>query len=88
MKVGWAIMALALGACGTHSGDNNTASATCRSRAYDDPTVKKLMIQNLSIAQTSPDSQFALTTALHKAYNACLGQKGIEVRGGVEPVRP
>jgi len=88
MKACWAIMALALGACGAHSGDNNSASATCQRRAYDDPTVKKLMIQNLSIAQINPDQQFALTTALHNAYNACLRQKGINVRGGVEPVRP
>lgn len=88
MKPCLAAMVLALGACGASSGNKNAADAACRSQAYDDPTVKQLMVQNLSIAQVNPDSQFALSNALHNAYNACLRQKGITVRGGVEAVRP
>jgi hypothetical protein len=76
-----------LAGCGSGS-PSDGPDAVCRRQAYDDPAVKQLTVENLGPESANPDVQFEYNKALHDATNACLRQKGIQVRGGVEPVRP
>ena len=77
------LLLLLLAGCGS-STSGETPEAICRRQAYDDPTVKRLTIQDMGLAATTPGANFDYTKALHDATNACLRQKGVQVRGGVE----
>jgi hypothetical protein len=84
------LLLLLLAGCGSNSPDDSP-DAVCRRQAYDDPTVKDLTIGSTNWVQQNPlkgQSQFEYNQALRDATDACLRQKGIQVRGGVEPVRP
>jgi hypothetical protein len=70
------------------SGPGDSPEAVCRRQAYDDPAVKHLTVENLGSSSADPDAQFEYYKALRDATQTCLRQKGIQVRGGVEPVRP
>jgi hypothetical protein len=82
----WLVL-LVLAGCGA-SNQGNSPEAECRRQAYDDPKVKQLTIENLGQSTADPQVQFNYNKALYDATNACLQQKGIQVRGGVEPVGP
>jgi len=69
-------------------GSGDSPEAVCRRQAYDDPKVKSLTIANLGASAPDPMADFQYNKALRDATNACLQQKGIAVRGGVEPVQP
>lgn len=73
--------------CASRAPDNSP-EAVCRHQAYDDPTVKRLLLQSLGEAAANAQQQFDYDMALRNATNACLRQKGVQVRGGVEPVGP
>jgi|ERR1700723_1099037 hypothetical protein len=77
---------LLLAGCGSGSQDNSP-EAQCRRAAYDDPTVKSLTVESLEATSINPDSDYQYSTALRAATQKCLQQKGVSVRGGVEPVR-
>ncbi|MGA2841090.1 MAG: hypothetical protein ABSG18_13055 [Steroidobacteraceae bacterium] len=79
-------LVLVLAGC-VSGGQANTPEAECRRQAYDDPTVKNLAIQNLGRSAPNPDTDFAYNKAFRDANQACLRQKGVLVRGGVESVR-
>ena len=84
------LMLFTLAGCAA-SGPGNSPEAMCRRQAYDDPAVKHLTIENLgslSADVDAQDAQFEYDKALRGATQTCLRQKGIQVRGGVEPVRP
>jgi hypothetical protein len=82
----WLVL-FVLAACGSgRSGDS--PEAVCRRQANDDPGVKHFAVENLGPASANPDVQYDYDKALRDATNACLRQKGIQVRGGVEQVRP
>jgi hypothetical protein len=84
---GICLVLVLLAGCGaSNSGD--TPEAVCRRQAYDDPTVKHLTVENLGASAPNPGADFDYNKALRDATDACLRQKGIQVRGGVEPVRP
>ncbi len=83
---GWLALAMLAGC--TMSSPNDSPEAVCRHQAYDDPKVKNLTVKYLGSAAASPDAAFEYNKALHDATDACLRQKGIQVQGGVEPVRP
>lgn len=85
-RCGVCLVVVVLAGCAS-SGSGDTAEAACQRKAYDDPTVKLLTIQNLGVAAAAdPSAQFEYRKALHDATDACLRQKGVQVRGGVEPV--
>ncbi len=81
----WPLVVILVG-CGW-GGQGNGPEAECRRQAYDDPAVKSLTIRRLAESAPNPDADFAYTQAMRNATQACLRQKGIQVRGGVEPVR-
>ena len=81
------LMLILLAGCGAgNSGDS--PEAVCRRQAYDDPTVKRLTIGYLGATGADPGADFDYNKALRDATDACLRKKGIQVRGGVESVRP
>jgi hypothetical protein len=82
------LLLLALAACGSFGTAGDSPEAVCRRQAYDDPTVKRLGIENLGASAPDPGLDFDYNLAMRKATDTCLRQKGITVRGGVEPVRP
>jgi hypothetical protein len=83
----WLLLVLLAGcSLGQPSGDS--PEAVCRRQAYDDPTVKRLIIEQMGMGGSNPQNQFDYEKALRDATDACLRKKGIAVRGGVEPVRP
>lgn len=82
----WPVL-LFLAGCGSGPQDNSP-QAVCRRQAYDDPTVKLLIVQGMQLPATNPQNQFDYNMALRKAIDACLRQRGLPVPGGVEPVRP
>jgi hypothetical protein len=87
----WLLLALVVPVAGCSSWSEpagNTPQAECRRQAYDDPTVKQLIIRGMGEGGASPQTQFDYEKALHDATVACLKKKGVTVRGGVEPVRP
>ena len=87
-RYGVLALVLAVAGCGWFAGNGgNTPEAQCQRQAYDDPAVKKLTVQGLNQAGVDQDADFAYTKALHDATDRCLQQKGVQVRGGVEPVR-
>jgi hypothetical protein len=79
-------LGLLLAGCGWGSQDNSP-EAQCRRQAYDDPTVKRLTLQSLEETSITPDSDYEYNKALRAATQACLQKKGVQVRGGVEPVQ-
>lgn len=81
------LLLLVLAGCGPNS-PNDSPEAACRRQAYDDPTVKHLTIERAEQSSLGAQAQFDYNKALRDATDACLRQKGIQVRGGVEPVRP
>jgi hypothetical protein len=83
----WLLLLHMLVGCASSAPDNSPA-AVCRRQAYDDPTVKRLLVQSLGESSANPQEQFDYNMALHNATDACLRQKGVQVRGGVEPVGP
>jgi len=85
MRRGVWLLLVPLAGCGWGASGTGP-DAVCERQAYDDPAVKNLMVPTR--AQTSSDHQYALTLALRNAKQACLRQRGIVVRGGVEPVKP
>jgi hypothetical protein len=86
-QVGACLVLVMLAGCSS-SGPADNPEAVCRRQAYDDPTVKSLTVKNLGISMLAPDAEFDYSKALHDATQTCLRQKGVQVRGGVEPVRP
>jgi hypothetical protein len=80
-------MLLILTGCAS-SGPGDAPEAVCRRQAYDDPTVKHLTIENLGASAADPGADFEYNKAVRDAIQVCLRQKGVQVRGGVEPVRP
>jgi len=82
----WLVLVMLAG-CAS-SGAGGSPEAVCRRQAYDDPIAKHLTIESLGMASANPQAQFDYNKALRDATQACLRQKGIQVRGGVEPVRP
>jgi len=82
----WLVL-LVLAACGSNS-PADSPDAVCRRQAYDDPAVKHLTIATLQNASPSGQVVSDYNQALRDATQACLRQKGIQVRGGVELVRP
>ena len=85
MRRGVRLLPVLLIGCATAS-PGDSPEAVCRRQAYDDPAVKNLMIVNTTAA--GPQTTFDLNLALREATQNCLRQKGVAVRGGVEPVRP
>lgn len=83
---GWLLL-LVLAGC-TSQPQGNDPAAECRRQAYDDPTVKRLGIEIMGQPGFDSETRFDYDQALRKATNTCLQQKGIAVRGGVEPVQP
>lgn len=72
------------GCTGYPKGDS--PQAECERQAYDDPSVKPLLIsQGLPV---TPDAAYTFKQALRAATDKCLRQRGIAVSGGVQPVRP
>ena len=69
-------------------GQDTSPEAACRRQAYDDPAVKHILVESLGDAAATAQGQFEYNLALHNATDACLRQKGVQVRGGVEPVQP
>jgi len=87
----WLLLAFTVSLAGCSSWfepTGNSPQAECRRQAYDDPTVKQLIIRGLGQSGANPQSQFDYEKALNDATVACLKKKGIAVRGGVEQVRP
>jgi hypothetical protein len=82
----WLMLFTLAGCAASRPGDS--PEAVCRRQAYDDPAVKRLTIENLGSSSADADAQFEYDKALRDATQTCLRQKGIQVRGGVEPVRP
>ena len=82
----WLLLCILAGCAPGNSGDS--PEAVCRRQAYDDPKVKQLTVEGMGQATANPQVQFDYRKALYDATNACLRQKGIQVRGGVEPVQP
>lgn len=82
----WLLLFVLAGCASGGSGDS--PEAVCRRQAYDDPKVKHLTIESLGQSSADPQAQFDYNKALRDATEACLRQKGIQVRGGVEPVQP
>jgi len=78
----WLLPLLLVGCASQSSGDS--PDAVCQRQAYDDPKVKHLM---MPASVPTVDHDFDLTLALREATQKCLVQKGVAVRGGVEPVR-
>jgi len=70
------------------SAPDGSPEAVCRRQAYDDPAVKRLLLLSLGESGANAQSQFDYNMALRNATDACLRQKGVQVRGGVEPVGP
>jgi hypothetical protein len=85
-QAAWLLL-LVLAGCGS-SAPGDSPDAVCRRQAYDDPAVKRLTIAGLQDSSPGGQTQFAYNLALRNATESCLRQKGIQVRGGVEPVRP
>ena len=72
------------GCTGYPKGDS--PEAECERQAYSDPSVKPLLI---TLGQpVTPDAEFAYKQALRAAEDKCLRQRGVQVTGGVQPVRP
>lgn len=65
---------------------DDSPQAVCRREAYNDPKVKTLTVQNLGWAAPDQSRLLAISNAERDATNKCLQDKGITVRGGVEPV--
>ncbi|HTW73190.1 MAG TPA: hypothetical protein VME47_25155 [Acetobacteraceae bacterium] len=85
----WLLLALSLAGCSSwFEPAGNSPEAVCRRQAYDDPTVKQIIVRSMGQPSANPQTQFDYEKALRDATNACLKKKGIAVRGGVEPVRP
>ena len=82
------LLLVVLAGCTWGEPSGNSPEAVCRRQAYDDPTVKQLVIEGMGATGATPQSQFDYEKALHDATDACLRRKGVAVRGGVEPVRP
>jgi hypothetical protein len=82
----WLLLYVLVG-CASSAPDNSP-EVVCRRQAYDDPTVKRLLVQSLGESSANPQAQFDYNMALRNATDACLRQKGVQVRGGVEPVGP
>lgn len=85
-QAAWLLL-LVLAGC-VSSPPNDSPQAECRRQAYDDPKVKRLTIEWLGESASNSQARFDYNKALRDATDACLRQKGIQVRGGVEPVRP
>ena len=80
---------LLLGGCTLFGPDRNTPEAQCEAAAYDDPTVKEIILQRNSgnqdaFVQLLPNQR----DAVKRATQRCLRQKGLAPPGGVEPVQP
>ncbi len=74
---------------GCTSGPPSTAGgpeAYCERQAENDPTVKQLEIQNMGLYAPPPDQQPDTRLAKRRALQKCLSEKGVQLRGGVEPV--
>ena len=82
----WLVLMILAGCAPSSPADS--PQAICHRQAYDDPTVKRLTVESLGAASADPNSAFEYNKALRDATNACLRQKGVQVRGGVEMVRP
>jgi len=82
----WLLLVILAGCASGRGG--GSPEAVCRRQAYDDPAVKHLTIEGLGEPAANPQTQFNYEMALRAATDACLRRKGIQVRGGVEPVRP
>ncbi len=82
----WLVLFMLTGCASSVPGDS--PEAACRRQAYDDPTVKHLTIESLGQSEAGPGDQYDYNKALRDATDACLRQKGVQVRGGVEAVRP
>jgi hypothetical protein len=82
---------LAVAACGISTrsppklAPDSTVLGQCQRVAQDDPTVKSLIIEGMSVTANPPHDE-ALRLARLDATNACLKARGVPVPGGVEPV--
>jgi hypothetical protein len=66
---------------------DDSPEAVCRREAYNDPKVKALLVQNLGWAAPDQTLLYQISLAERAATQKCLQDKGIAVRGGVEPVQ-
>jgi hypothetical protein len=83
----WLLLLPLLTGCAS-SNQDNSPEAVCRRQAYDDPAVKGLLVRSLGENAANAQEQFDYEMDLRKATDACLRRKGVQVRGGVEPVGP
>jgi hypothetical protein len=84
-RIVWLLPLLLTACASAPSGDSS--EAICRRQAYDDPKVKHLRLEDMETLSINPAVQADLSQAVRDATNACLRQKGVAVRGGVEAVR-
>jgi hypothetical protein len=74
--------------CASHSSADRGPEAFCRRQANNDPDVVRLTMKNLTIGGRYDNLNPAINLARHRALQRCLRERGIAVRGGVEPLAP
>lgn len=92
MTVRFVLVIAALGplaGCGIFGPSASTPEGRCDAAAYDDPTVKQIIVERVS--GNDEKSQELLTTqedAVKRAKIRCLRGVGAAPPGGVEPLKP
>ena len=86
LRFAWLLLPLLSGCASYPTGDS--PQAVCQRQALNDPNVRQITVRQMNSGTMSGKANFAYTQAVHDAYNKCLLQRGVTVRGGVEPVRP
>ncbi len=76
---------LLLAACAR---EPESAQAVCERQANNDPAVKRLIIKGVGSAYFLHDSQDELNAAKQDAMLACLRDRGVIRKGGVERQKP
>jgi hypothetical protein len=74
-----------LGACAGPAG--NTPQAQCAREAYNDPDVKRMIMEQAGSPYLMRTDQAELEQAKHQAALRCLRARGLAPPGGVEPLR-
>ena len=74
--------------CATRSDEASGPQAYCEQQAEQDPEVTELAMKNMAVGGQHEDLSGSIRLAKRRALDRCLRAKGVQTRGGVEPLAP
>jgi hypothetical protein len=78
----------AVAGCAAPTREASGPEAYCERQAEQDPEVTELSVKNMAVGGQHDDLSGSIRLAKRRALQRCLREKGVPLKGGVEPLAP